>query len=393
MITYQLFLNEELLLFTALACAVMVIVYVASRPRQARTEAPRFLTGLAIALGVATVLSAYPLWFQFTGPQHYRGPFVWAPFYWTDLAAYTSYGGNAIAGRLGSASQLNFDPGETNAFIGLPIFILAVVTAVVLWRVLAVRVAAVIAGVFTLLSLGDRIFVNGVDTGVAGPWRLLGQLPLFDAVIAVRLALIVVPAIGVIIAAGLNQVLEVVPKGDTARLSGRARVLIWALAAAVLLPLVPTPLKVTSPDPLPPLITAGTWREYVDDGTLVPVPPDPYSESTLRALVATDLRTRFVDGYFLGPTTPKNPIARYGPPDQATGLLLTEVAVSGLAPDVTDEMRTMAATDLRFWRADALVLGPQEHFDALRSTVSALVEREGEGRDGVWVWDVRDLTG
>src|SRR5690606_32225241 len=129
-------------------------------------------------------------------------------------------------------SALNFDPGETNAFIGLPLALLAIVTAVVLWRVLAVRVAAVVAGVFALLSLGETIFVNGVDTGVAGPWRLIGQLPLFDAVIAVRLALVVVPALGVVVAAGLDRLLA-----DT---RGRARALAWGLAAAVLLPLAPT---------------------------------------------------------------------------------------------------------------------------------------------------------
>src|SRR5690606_1539900 len=109
MVTYQVFLNEELLLFTALACIVMAIVYVASRPAQARTEARPFLIGLGVATAVAGVLTAYPLWFQFFGPQHYRGPFVWASFYWTDLGAYTSYGGNAAAGRLGSASALNAD--------------------------------------------------------------------------------------------------------------------------------------------------------------------------------------------------------------------------------------------------------------------------------------------
>lgn len=392
MITFQIFLNEELLLFTALACAVMIIVYVASRPAQARSEARRFFTGLGVAAVVAGVLTAYPLWFQFFGPQHYRGPFVWGPYYWTDLGAYTSYGGNAVAGRLGSASALNADAGETNAFIGLPLCILAIVTAVVLWRVLVVRVAAVIAAVFLLLSLGDTIMVNGLDTGVPGPWRLLGGLPLFDAVIAVRLALVVVPAVGVIVAAGLDRLLAAAPaaEGTHAR---RWRLLVWGLAAAALLPLVPTPLRVTPPDPPPVFITNGTWREYVDDGTLVPVPPDPHSEPTLRALLATDLQARFVDGYFLGPTNRSNPVARYGPPDQPTGLLLTDVATTGVVPDVTDGMRDRAVVDLRFWQADVIMLTAQQtNFDALRRTVSDLVQRPGEPRDGVWVWDVRDLV-
>src|SRR5690606_36656869 len=156
------------------------------------------------------------------------------------------------------------------------------------------------------------------DTGVAGPWRLIGQLPLFDSVITLRLALVVIPAIGVIVAAGLDRILSTAAASDNGRAPlgpGHTRALIWGLAVAVLLPLLPTPLRVTRPEPLPAFFSTGAWRDYVDDGTLVPVPPNPYSESTLRALVATDLQTRFVDGYFLGPTSAENPIARYGPPD------------------------------------------------------------------------------
>jgi hypothetical protein len=383
MTAYQVFLNEELLLFTAAACVVMVVTYAASRPAEARARARPFLVGLAVALGVAGVLTAYPLWFQFFGPQHYRGPFGWAQFYGADLGIYAGYGSNPVAGRLGAASPLNDDPGETNAFIGLPLVIVAMVVAAVLWRVLVVRIAAIIAAVFALLSLGDTIVINGHVTGLAGPWRVLSYLPLLDSVITIRLALVVVPAIGVIVAAGLDRLL--------ADVRGVPRALAWGLAAALLLPLVPTPLRVTQPEGLPAFITAGTWREYLDGGTLVPIPPDPYSEPTLRALVTTDLQTRFIDGYFLGPTSPENPIARYGPPDRPTGLLLTEVAVTGLAPDVDEELQATAREDIRFWEADALILAPQEHFELLRRTVSALIDREGEPRDGVWVWDVRDL--
>jgi hypothetical protein len=383
MAAYQVFLNEELLLFTVAACVVMVLTYAVSRPADARAKARPFLRGLAVAIGVTVVLTAYPLWVQFFGPQHYRGPFAWAQFYGADLGIYTAYGTNPVAGRLGAGSPLNDDPGETNAFIGLPLVLLAMVIAALLWRVLVVRVAAVIAAVFLLLSLGNTIIVNGYDTGVAGPWRLLSYLPLLDSVITIRLALVVVPAIGVIIAAGLDRLL--------ADVRGVPRALVWGVTAALLLPLVPTPLRVTQPEGLPAFITAGTWREYLDGGTLVPVPPDPYSEPTLRALVTTNLETRFVDGYFLGPTSPENPLARYGPPDRPTGLLLTEVAVTGVAPDVDPDLQATALEDIRFWEADALILAPQEHFEVLRRTVSALIDREGEPRDGVWVWDVRDL--
>lgn len=384
LITLQVFLNEELLLFTVGACVLLAIVFAISRPARARAGARAFFTGLGVAAGVALVLTAYPLWFQFFGPQHYHGPFVWAPNYWTDVAAYLSYGGNALAGRLGSASALNGDSGETNAFLGLPLCLFAVVAAVVLWRVLAVRAAAVVAVVFVLLSLGDPIRVAGRETRIPGPWRLFADLPLFDAVITPRLALVVVPAVAVIVAAAGERM---VASGDRVR-----RALAWGALAAVLVPLVPTPLRTTEPTPVPAFITAGIWRRYVEQGTIVPVPPDPYSEATLRWLVAGGLEPHYVDGYFLGPTGPQSPVARYGPPDRPTGLLLGRIAETGEAPQVTAELRAVARADLRFWHADVLVLAPGDNEELLRSTVDALVGRRGQRVGGVWVWDVRGIS-
>jgi hypothetical protein len=169
-------------------------------------------------------------------------------------------------------------------------------------------------------------------------------------------------------------------------------VLGWTAVAALLVPLIPTPLQTTDPQTVPGFITAGIWRAYVDDGTIVPVPPEPYSEQTLRWLVAGGLAPRYVDGYFLGPTSAGSPVARYGPPDRPTRFLLDEVARSGEVPEITDGDRAVALEDLRFWQADAVVL-PQRHNDvALLATVTSLLQRPAQQIGGVWVWDVRDLT-
>jgi len=386
---WQVFLNEELLLFTAAAAGLMVIVYVCSRPRQARAQAGRFAGGVGVALGVAVVLVAYPLWFQFRGPQHYHGPFLWAPQYWTDVANYPAFGGNSLAGWLGSASALNNDPAETNAFFGLPLCILAVVTAVVLWRMLAVRVAAVVAAVFLLLSLGSEVTFRSKDTHIAGPWRLVAKLPLFDAVITPRMALVVVPAVGVLIAAAADRLLAASREGTAGNRLPRA--LSWGLLAAVLVPLVPTPLHTSQPDPVPEFITAGTWRQYVSGGNLVTVPPDAFNEATLHWLVATNMQLPIADGYFLGPTNPEDATARYGPADRTTGLLLYYVAQSGFVPDVDDDMREVARADMRYWNADVLVMAPQVNAIPLAETVNALLGRTGRERGGLWVWDVHDL--
>ena len=389
MITYQLFLNEELLLFTALACAVMVMVYAASRPAQARTEAVRFARGFSVAAGVSLLLTAYPLWFQFFGPQHYRGPFGWAASFSTDLAAYPAFATNSLAGQLGVAPS-GGNPVESNAFLGLPLCLLALGAAVALWRVLVARIAAVVAAVFALSSLGDTIVVLGRSTGIPGPWRLVSSLPLFDSVIVSRLALVVVGAVGVLIAVAGDRVLSSANEAGSG--ASRRRLVWYAALVAALLPIAPTPLWAQVPPPVPTFFTAGTWRQFVTSGSVVPVPPDVWSDDALRWLVATQAQLRVADGYFLGPQSADSPVATFGPPSRPTSLLLLNVASTGTVPSVTPGMRQMFLDDLRFWRADALVLGPRGNREALRTAVDTLVGRGGVEVDDVWVWDVRDLV-
>jgi hypothetical protein len=85
------------------------------------------------------------------------------------------------------------------------------------------------------------------------------------------------------------------------------------------------------------------------------------------------------------------PTARYGPPDRPTGLLLQQIADSGAAPDVDDDLRAIAREDLAYWHAGALVLMPDvDNVDALRGFVDQLLAEQGVFVDGVWVWKVRD---
>jgi hypothetical protein len=396
LIAYQVFINEELLFLTALACFVMVVVYLLSRPRQALGEAPRFLAGLAVAAAVTLALTAYPLWFQFAGPQHATGPIYWAANWYNDVAGLAGYPRNGISGWLGVGSYYNNAVDETNGFLGLPLLVLAVVTAVALWKLLAVRIAAAVTVVGLLLSLGDSIHVQGDET-IPGLYHLLRNLPLFDSVIVSRFGLIATPAVAVLLACAADKLLVPGPtRGNERppeRYPGRRQVVVWGALAALVLPIAPMPVKVAPPMPVPGFFAGGAWRAHVDDGTVVPVPPGTASESTVRWILATDLQVRFVDGYFLGPMSPDDDAMRYGPPDRPTRLLLQSVADTGAIPEISDLDRATALDDLRFWQADALVLAPQQFYsEQLRQTVDQLVGRPGGFVDGVWVWDVRDLV-
>ncbi|WFR72764.1 hypothetical protein P9209_02185 [Prescottella defluvii] len=73
-------------------------------------------------------------------------------------------------------------------------------------------------------------------------------------------------------------------------------------------------------------------------------------------------------------------------------MLLGKTQNTGEAPTIDDATRATALADLRFWNADVVVLPPGKNDQVLRATVDQLLGFPGRRVDGVWVWDVRNLT-
>lgn len=380
MIVYQLFINEEILLYTTIACAIMAVTVILSR----RTSMTAYLKATGIAAGISIVIMAYPLWFQFFGPQHYTGPFWWAGGYGIDLAAYTSYPTLSLAGDPSVTDPLGSSPTEQNAFYGWPLCLLAVGLGIALWRNLIVRVALITGLLLAALSLGAAIKINNHQTGVPGPWALVGDLPLFNSIIVTRIGMEVAPAIAVILVIAAEQLVTKARSLTVAVLSG-------ALAAVALVPLVPTPLPTTDHAPVPAFFTTEAWRPFAKGGTFVPVPPEVWSNDSLHWLVATRMRARIADGYFIGPTSQANPVATFGPSERPTGFLLRHVAATGETITITDAIRQQYEQDLAYWNADAFVLtlARTQNRDQLMALLADLTGGvQPVETDGVLVWDV-----
>lgn len=375
LILAQFFVGEEILLLTAVGCAVATIAYALSRPRQAMRAAPAFLTGLGVAAALVLIVVAYPMWVQFFGPQHYHG----APdSYPADLASYAAFGRETIAGSASGAEGLAPNSAEETAFFGWPLLILALAATVWLWRNLVARIASVTAVVAAGLSLGPDIVYRGRDTGAPGPYALLDGLPALDAMIVGRFALVAAAALGVLLAVATDRVLTLPRTG---------RVVAAAAIVAALVPIAPTPMGVAPRPDVPRFITSGQWREYVEPGrTLVPVPVE--GRTGLRWATVADLGFAVPQGYFLGPTGPDDDTGRWSAPPRPTWRLLERVA-AGRNVAITERERAQAQQDVRFWGADAVVLYDRApRAEALRRTLDALF---GPGRQvsDVHVYPVR----
>ncbi len=389
LVTAQAFINEEILLFTALACGVFLLaVVVQERHRWAAAWRP-LGTGLAVCAVLAGALLAYPLRMQFTGPMAYHGLSDTVRNYGNDISAFFAQGSTTLGGNERANVNLAPNYSEENAFFGWSLSLLAVGIVVWLRREVRVRALAATGLFFAVLSLGER--VTWWDRELfPGPWDLLVRLPLLDAVVPTRFGLITTVVVGLLLAFAVERAWSL-------RTAERRTVRTLAAAGLVfaLLPIAPMPLQVTTRPAVPEFITAGRWRQYVgSDQTLVSVPlPSMGNTDPMRWAASTDLAFRIPGGYFLAP---RNGVTgdpgRFGGRPSGIGELLAEVAATGRMPELDDRQRRRFLDELRHWRAAVVVLPlDQPNAEPLRRTVEQLVGPARQELD-VWLWDVRALT-
>nr|WP_157596818.1 glycosyl transferase [Saccharomonospora saliphila] len=384
LVSYQIALGKEALLIMATTLLVFAVTYALMRPAHAVALARPLGTGLGVGALVSLVLVAVPLWWQFFGPQSYPG--IEHGLRGNDAAAFTAFATESLAGTDESAVGLSMNRTEENAFFGWPLVLLMLAVTAGLWRVVVARALAVTMLVMAWLSMGVLLVVDGTATAIPGPWMLLFDVPLFDSVLESRFALGCVPVIGVLLAMATERV----PRLPVRREWRHAAVLVWCGALALaLVPIAPTELRVSERAPAPDFFADGTWRKHVHDGSVVMVPPpDPGDADPLHWQVRAGLGFPLAEGYFVGPNDDGDGI--YGAVRRPTSALLETVAEDGEVPEIGADERADARVDLRYWRADVLVLPlgtPQE--DELRTTVTTLLDHPPRLVDDVWLWPTR----
>jgi hypothetical protein len=205
-----------------------------------------FLAGLWPALLTAGVLLAYPLWFQYCGPQSYRGLPGYVLAYGTNLRAFPAFSQLSLVRHGASYSSYGVPP-EENTFLGAPLLIVAGLIVAWLWRRVAVRALAIVALVFAVLSLGRTVKIGNRTLFHHGPMSLLGKLPLFNNVVPTRFGLALIPVIAILLAFSVRAAAT----APDARLRYG-----WMLVlAGALLPIAPTSILVKPAVPVPAFFT------------------------------------------------------------------------------------------------------------------------------------------
>lgn len=397
LITYQAFLNEEVLFSTALAGMIFALVFALFRRDEARAAARPMLIGLGSGAAVAIVLLAYPLWFQFAGPAHFSGlPTFLQDFpYRLPLASYVTLPRLSVFGDT-TANLKYATETEENSFLGWPVLLVSLGIVAVLWRRrVAVRALLVVGLLFAAGSLGNRIVIT--DPHHSYPlslWSHLNHLPLFDSVVPTRLAMVCVPVIGLLLAFAVADASRAAVIAYDGSHLGRLSLATGSLAAilAAVVTILPSPVTVGQRGPVPRFFTSGDWRTYVPEGGTV-LSATPYdSISNMRWAIAAGLDFGVPGGYFLGPDAKHH--GQFGPLYRPTMLVIGSVGAGTweMTSDV-DYWHDQATRDICYWKTAIIVLTlDQRYGPQVSTTINQLV---GPGRqiDDVWVWDVRSLCG
>ncbi|MFJ8073743.1 dolichyl-phosphate beta-glucosyltransferase [Streptomyces sp. NPDC096176] len=377
--TYQIFLGEEPLLLAAMGMLLFALSYALAARDVAKVAWRPLLRGTGIALLVCLPLVAFPLGWQFFGPQSYKSV-LHGDNAGNSPLAFLQLSGRALMGSDAGADPLAMNRTEQNAFYGWPLIALAVAIVIRLWRLALVKALACTAVAAAFLSLGPKFRIPYTDIVLTGPWRALAHQPLFESVIESRVAMICAPVLGVLLALTADRLAAWRPL---------MRGLGFAALAAALVPVLPTPYPVRDRAEIPGFITQGTYAEYLAEGeSLVTVPlPSPGGAEVLHWQSATGLGFKVAGGYFNGPWGPDR-IGIYGATPRHTSNLLNEVRDTGRVPVIGPNWRAQAREDLKAWNAGVVVLAPQYNAGPLYEAVTKLLGRPGERVGGVWVWDV-----
>jgi hypothetical protein len=391
LVVWQLFINEELLLMAAVAAVLAIGVYAGFRWRDALGKARTFVTGGLVAVATAIPLAAYPIWFQFHGPQHYEG--IQSVFldWGEDLSSYVTFARDTLAGS--PAAEKTIGMTEQNTWFGLPLVVLIVLMIVLTWRrSLTVRVAAIVGVVFAVFAAGPSLRVDAQVTSIPMPWRWFEHVPLVQYMYPSRWSYVVIGAVAVLLAVASDVMVRTRVRLPVPAL--RFRTVWWVLVALALVPIVPRPMPTMVGPHVPRFVTDKGWRAYVDDKHTMVTVPAPGNVIGLKGMLWSAVSVddvKIVRGYFIGPN--KDGRGTFGAEHRHLSIWMELVYKGKPLGSTMAEVKVLTREDLRYWHAAILVLDETEHNGPqLRQFITEATGTTPSLVDGVWLWDVRPIV-
>ncbi len=266
LVSAQIFLGAELLVFAVLAGAVLAVILLIQRPGVLRANILTAAAGVGVALLVTGVICGDALLSQLRGPLAQTG----VPWH---IPRYGNHEADLFTAPLVMLLHGNYDqfmvntaqwPVETYAYLGWPLLIAVAAATIWLWRDIRIRSAGISFALLELIGLGEhRTYVFGIPVqGYLLPWHWLVKLPLLSQTVVPRLSILTDGLAVVVIAFAADHVIAAVRRHQDWRRPALAGTAIASLVI-VLIPLIPRPVPAAAAIPAPPGWSAVLMRLHL----------------------------------------------------------------------------------------------------------------------------------
>ncbi len=413
LIVAQFFTGTEYLAMSVVLGVVVLVAACLMAPQEAYRRRREIAAGLVVAVGVAVVLLAYPVWFAVDGPRHIVGA-AWPgsaslgapPGAVVDAGRRVHDTGfaNVVSGSYGGVGP-NFAAVRfpSYAFLGVPLLALVAVS-VLTWRRSRVAWALAVLGAVAWVcswgtSLGTQYDPRAtrLDAWWA-PWHLLSGVPLASEILPIRFGGLVAFAAAMLLAVSLDGWWRLVSEwigeqtqGAHRRLLLAAGALLAAAGAAVLLPVAtttPVPYALRSSSP-PAWFTR--VAPHVRSATRVLAVPFA-GQAAMGWQAQAGLRFDLVGGFAVvpGPTGRSVFVSPPAPPVRLLDRLSqTPQTFQSVGPPAgTSAQVSTVRHAMERWGVQLVVVtrvGADPAYSA--GFMTAVLGRTPRIQDGAWVWD------
>jgi hypothetical protein len=413
LLTVQLFVSEEMLTITLVFIGTTLVALAFIHRAEVLTRVAEIVRTTVATAVTLFVLSVYPLYVEFFGPDRITGPpqpRAQLNLFSSDVASLVTPGvtqwltfawADRVWGHFSAAGAA-----EVTEYVGLPLLALLIATIVLLRRRTIVKIFALVGLAGLACSLGPFILVANHNTHVPGPDYVLQHLPVVGDGMPSRYALVVWFSVAVIFALGLDAARVWVKQPVDAFVEGRSRAqaltraeinrrrrfkgrlaggLAVLLGVVAIIPLIPNWPYKERPADVPAFFTSGSARS-LPQGSLAVTYPYPITSSAQPMIWQADagMRFRMLGGYAIVPDE-NGTGSPFGDSNPIEYCLLS-IYSNGTAPNSLCASGYMREWVRRLGVTSVIAGDRQKNVQLAVGVLSSALRARPHHVDGVWLW-------